>query len=53
MYLSKCKKLTSNEGFVHFELVFLVNVFSTVNRLHFCTDFVKLTLKRVFCEIPF
>ena len=34
----KMKKLTSNEAFVHFELVFLVNVCSTVNRLHFCTD---------------
>ena len=32
------EKLTNNEGFVHFELVFLVNVCSTVNRLHFCTD---------------
>ena len=30
------EKLTSNEGFVHFELVFLVNVCSTVKRLHFC-----------------
>ena len=49
------EKLTSNEGFVDFELVFLVNVCSTVNteQATLLDRFAKLTLKKVFCEIPF